>query len=29
MYKTSLKNEEKDFVYNFLILKIRCMKDKA
>ena len=28
-YKTTLKNEEKNIVYNFLILKIRYMKDKA
>ena len=28
-YKTSIKNEEKDIVYNFLIMKIRYMKDKV
>ena len=28
-YKTTLKNEENDIVYNFLIMKIRYMKDKA
>ena len=28
-YKTTLKNEEKDIVYNFYIMKIRHMKDKA
>ena len=26
--KLTLKNEEKDIVYNFLIIKIRYMKDK-
>ena len=28
-YKTTLKNEEKDIVYCFLIMKIRYMKDKT
>ena len=27
-YKTTIKNEEKDIVYNFLIMKLRYMKDK-
>ena len=27
-YKTTLKNEEKDIVYYFEIMKIRYMKDK-
>ena len=27
--KTTIKNEEKDIVYNFWIMKIRYMKDKA
>ena len=28
-YKITLKNEEKDIVYNFLIMKIRYMTDKV
>ena len=28
-YNTTLKNEQKDTVYNFLIMKISYMKDKA
>ena len=28
-YKTTYKNEEKDIVYNFQIIKIRYMKDKV
>ena len=28
-YKTVFKNEEKDIVYNFHIMKIRYMKDKV
>ena len=28
-HKTILQNEEKDIVYNFLIMKIRYMKDKV
>ena len=28
-YKTTLKNKEKDTVYNFKIMKIRYKKDKA
>ena len=28
-YKTNLKNEKKDIVYNFQIMKIKYMKDKA
>ena len=28
-YKTTLKNEEKDIVYNFQIMKIRYIRDKV